>query len=301
MGTSSSYPGPTRRPPLLPPWAEDPLPLLPDRPVPPPERSPDIIPPGELPPRHVADRGPIVAVDYGPLVAPLLSGLPTTYRGPKAALGKIVNGGGMRAIQSSGRSYVRASGGVRGATRTAVAGRRATARLGGFLGAVSRNGVVQAAAAFGLANLLGRDAQFVLAAFIDALAPPGALREEAVARKAMIDTLSELFIKFDIEHQGVEALNTMSDSDIATIVGLSVTNYVNARFQEELVSRIERGAVSERDANVFAMQIREYIETNVRLDLKGMDVVQMDWNGAEGKAFVDQQFLRAYELLGGAP
>ena len=306
MGTSSSYPGPTRRPPLLPPWAEDPLP--PTAPVPPdlapppglpPEMPPDAVPPVEMPPRPVPDGGPKIAVDYRP-VEPISPDFPATFRGPKAALGKLVGGGGVGAIRSSARSYVRASGGPRGAARTAVAGRRATVRLGGFLGTVSQGGVLRAAASLGLTNLLGRDAQFVLAAFVDALAPAGALREEAIARKAVIDTLSELFDRFDVEHQGVQVLDTMSGEDVAAIVGLSVVNYVNARFQEELVARIERGAVSERDANIFATQIRDYIAANVRLDLQGVDVVRMDWNGAQGRTFVDQQYLRAYEILGDA-
>lgn len=291
MGTSSSYSGPTRRPPLLPPWAEDPLPIppgFPPEPIPPLERTPEPIPPIELPQRPVPDAGPRIAIDY----------LPATFRGPKSALGKLVGGGGGGALRSAGRSYVRASGGPGGAARTAVAGRRATVRLGGFLGTVSQSGIVRAAEVLGLTSLLGRDAQFVLAAFIDALAPAGALREEAIARKAMIDTLDELFERFDVENKGVQVLDTMSPENIADIIGLSVTNYVNARFQEELVSRIERGAVSERDANVFANQIREYIATNVRLDLQGVDVVRMDWNGTQGRAFIDQQYFRAYDLLG---
>lgn len=301
MGTSSSYPGPTRRPPLLPPWAEDPLPPappvtlgIPPQPIPP----PDLPPPDESQALPI-DSGPKTVIDYRP-IEPIAPNLPTTFRGPKSALGRLAGGGGGGAIRSAGQSYVRASGGPRGTVQTAVAGRRSTARLGGFLGAISQGGVARAAATLGLTNLLGRDAQFVLAAFIDALAPSGALREEAIARKAMIDTLDELFERFDVENQGIQVLDTMTTEDITAIVGLSITNYVNARFQEELISRIERGAISEREANVFATQIREYIATNVRLDLQSVDVVQVDWDGTQGRTFVSEQYLRAYQLLGGA-
>ena len=287
MGTSSSYSGPTRRPPLLPPWAEQPLP---SEPVLTPE-------PGQPPPPFDGQPDPNPDVVPLPHLAP--PPFPTTWRGPKTAVGRVAGGGGSAALASAARSYVRSSGGARGAAGTAVSGRRSTSGLGSFLGSVAGGGIVQAAAALGLTNLLGRDAQFVLAAFIDLLAPAGDIREEAIARKAVIDTLSELFDRFDVEQRGIEALDNMTGDDVGSIVALSITNYVNARFQQELVNRIERGAVSERDANVFATQIREYIETNVRLDIRGVNVLLIDWNGPEGTAFVDQQYVRAYDLLGG--
>lgn len=288
MGTSSSYPGPTRRPPLLPPWANQPLP---PEPLPPPD-------PEELLPEPQAPAD--IALGEAPVSPAPIPALPSTWRGPKTAVGKMVGGGGPAALTSAARSYVRSSGGPRGAAGTAVSGRRSTSRLGGFLSSVAGGGVSRTAAALGLTNLLGRDAQSVLAAFIDLLAPAGNIREEAIARKAIIETLSELFSRFDVEHRGVEVLDNMTGDDVSAIVALSITNYVNARFQQELVNRIERGAISERDANMFASQIREYIETNIRLDLQGTDTLRLDWEGPAGTAFVDLQYIKAYELLGDA-
>lgn len=202
-------------------------------------------------------------------------------------------------MRHAGRAYVRAHGGARAAASTAVSGRAATRRLGGFLADVARGGVAAAATALGITNLVGRDAQSVLAAIVDALASDGALREEAIERKALIETLDEVFLRFDVEANGIEALNGMTAADVADLVALSITHYVNVRFQEELVSRIERGALTERDANTYASEIRDFIEANVRLDLSGVDVLRMDWNRGEGRAFSDAQYERAYRLLGG--
>lgn len=281
MGTSSSYPGPTGSPPpLLPPWAEDPLPAPPQEPPVPSPPQPDAPPlptpqPGELPTLPVA--------------------LPS-WSAAKSAVTRFAGGRGI--LGGVTKSYVRASGGARRAASTSVAGRSSTSRLGGFLSSALRSGIVQAAALLGITDLVGRDAQFVLAAFIDRLAPAGALREEAIARKATIETISHMFERYDVEANGIQALDGMTADDVRAIVLLSITNYVNARFQEELISRVERAAISEPQANQLAGQIREYIETNVILDLGAVDVLTLDWNVA-GKQLVDDQYRKAYELLGG--
>jgi len=156
-----------------------------------------------------------------------------------------------------------------------------------------------AATQYGLTNLVGRDAQFILAAFIDSLAPDGALREEAIARAATIDTLTDLFERFDVGTNGIEALNNMTEEDVRDIVSISITNYVSERFLEELTGLVEQESVSETEANRFAGEIKEFIETNVRLDIEGIDPLTFDWQSAEGRAFVAEQYDKAYELLGG--
>src|SRR5579871_6380929 len=186
MGTSSSYNGPTGNPPLLPPWATDPLlpPLLL------PEDPPPVTPPLPLPPDQ--QTSPIPDSVSPQIITPGIT--PNgTWRAPKIAIGRFARGGGMSAAGSALRSYVRAHGGARQAAATAVAGRAATGRLGRFLADTAQRGIVQAANRLGLTNLVGRDAQLVLAAFIDLLLPPGALREQAVSRQAGIETLEALF------------------------------------------------------------------------------------------------------------
>lgn len=276
MGTSSSYTGPTGPPPpLLPPWAVDPI-----SPPPVPEPPPGQPPPSQPPPVQLAPPGA------------------SNWRAPKAAATRFARGTG--SLGSVARSYVRASGGPRQAAATAVSGRTSTARIGGLASALARGGIAEAATRLGLAALLGRDAQTVLATLLDWIAPAGALREESISRIAAIETLNDLFGRLEVERNGVEALNNVTADDARLLVAMSITNYVDARFQQELVSRVEQSAVTEQAANQLSREIREFVETNVRLDLSGTDVMQMDWEGAEGKRFVDGQYLKAYELLGGA-
>ncbi len=295
MGTSTSYPGPTRNNPLLPPWAADPLPPLP---LPPYDEQP---PPNVAPPSPENDEAPPAPVDT-PQATPDIPISPlSSWRAPKSALTRRARGNDRVSFGTISRGYVRASGGHRQAAATARAGRAATVRLGRFLAAGLRNGFAQVAQQLGLQNFVGRDAQFVLAAFIDLLAPAGAMREEAIARQAMIDTLSDWFDQLDVIARGFDALDALTPETMADLIILSVANYVNVRFQQELVSRIERGTLPEREANQLAAEAKEFIAEIIQIDFRGVDLVQVDWQGAEGRDLIAGIYETAYSLLGDAP
>jgi hypothetical protein len=185
------------------------------------------------------------------------------------------------------------------AAHTASSGRSVAGGFGGFLAGVVRDGVAAAAGALGLRNFLGRDAEFVLASFIDLLAPDGALLEDVAARKALIDTTFEMFERFNVAEDGIEALDGLDADGVKEIVCLYVTNYVYERFLLEMSNCIERGTLSERDANALTEQGKEFVEGEVRFDLGEVDVLALDWEGAEGERFVREIYERAYSLLGG--
>ena len=289
MGTSASYPGPTGRNPLLPPWAEEP-------PLSPPDETPEE---DDGEPTTDADDadGPQDAEPWDGTTPPepLVS-----WRASKSTMTRWVRGSGPTSLRSVARSYVGASGGPRGASAASRQGRAATARIGGFLADGLRNGFARAARNLGLQNFVGRDAQFVLASFIDLLAPVGALREDAAARKAVIETMSELFVRLDVEANGLAALDSLNPAGMLELVQISVTNYVNERFQQELVFRIEQGAISEREANDLSSEVKGFIAGIVRIDLGGIDPMALDWQGPQGTAFVERIYRAAYSLFGEA-
>jgi len=259
MGTSSSYPGPSGIKPLLPPWADEAAD----------QDNEDL--------RHIPD---------------------VSWRAPKAALSRMAHGSTTTRIKSVAQSYVRASGGSHTAAAAAQSGRIVTGHLANMLSTGISNGFAQAARQLGLGELRGRDADFVLASFVDLLAPDGALLEEAAARRATIVTMVELFAQCDVEAGGVEALNSLDAEGVKGVITLFVINYVDARLQQVLVSRIERGALTEQDANNLLMQMREYIAGIVQLDFTDIDVATLDWQGAEGQRRIERFYQDAYSVLG---
>ena len=192
---------------------------------------------------------------------------------------------------------MRAHGGARGAARASAAGRRSTRGVLAFLSDAARNGLAAAAERIGLRNLVGRDAQSVLAALIDILAPDGALLEEAAARAAVIDTLTELFDVLDVETNGIDTLDHLSEEDLARTFEVCICNVIEARFTQELANRVERAAIDEAEANRTLSEIRDYIRGLVELDLAGVQLLDIDWNGSEGATLVESWLAAAYAVL----
>jgi hypothetical protein len=286
MGTSSSYNGPVGKNPLLPPWALD-LQNLDD------DEQDDSEQDGENTEEQPRDKPQTPEIQNPSKIIP--PGV--SWSGAKGIVSRMSNGG-TGSWASAFRSYTRARGGSRTAARSSTAGKATTSRLGSFLGNIIRNGVAQAVRDLGLANYIGRDAQSLLAAFIDLLAPAGALLEEAIARKALTETITELFERYDVDADGFAALERIDADGMKEIIILSVTNYINERFEQELMNCIERGSISEDAANQLCEQAKEFISGVVAIDIEAIDVATFQWDGAEGKTFIDDLYQTAYSLLG---
>jgi inactivated superfamily I helicase len=156
---------------------------------------------------------------------------------------------------------------------------------------------VEAARRIGLRDFVGRDVQSVLAALIDLLAPEGALLEEAAARAAVIETMTELFDALDVETTGMDALDHLSEADLAKAFELSICNVIEARFTQELAHRVERSAMDETEANRTLSEIRDHIRGIVALDLEGVSLLDVDWRGTEGTTFIETWLSAAYAVL----
>ncbi|HXQ33765.1 MAG TPA: Qat anti-phage system associated protein QatB [Anaerolineales bacterium] len=285
MGTSSSSGGPTDNSPLLPPWA-DPLPPFDDLPL-------DGVPSPDIGTQPYVDAAP-----NSPASDQIPQSGPASWTSAKGALSRLARGTSSASFAPSFRKYVGARGGSRAAAHTAFSGRAVTGAFGGFLANVVRDGIGEAADALGLRDVLGRDAEFVLATFIDLLSPDGALLEDAATRKALIETTFEMFDRFNVQERGIEALNDLDAEGMKEIVCLYVTNYIYERFLMEMANCIERGLLSEADANALTDQGKEFVEGEVRFDLSEVDVLELDWSGQEGNDFVRTIYERAYFLLG---
>jgi hypothetical protein len=276
MGTSRSYDGPGDRPPLLPPWATGgggpdgppPDPGDPDGPPAPP------VPPPTPPP-----------------------GRP--WQQAKTNLTRYANGSspGNAGLSRAGQSYVGARGGAGRAAGTATAGRSSVDRAGQFYSALAGGGgLTRALETIGLRGLTGQPAEEVFAAIADALAPDGATLEEAAARRAVTESLSQLFAE-RVADGGLESLESMTPADVAGAVQNMVAAYVYHRWLEELGLSIERGATTAAEAVRMEREMRAYVRDLVQLELPAERAVTTNWEGPEGQSLVRRLFDDAYSLL----
>lgn len=207
-------------------------------------------------------------------------------------------GGGGRQLRNAGRRYVQAKGGATRAARAATGGRAATVRLGGFLSDVARRGISEAARALGLADVVGRPVETVLAAIANALAPDGATLEEVAARRAIDDSLTTIFEQYGVDDAGIEQLNALGAEGTRKAIELSVTAYIYQRWLQELGQKIEERAINASSAKKLERDVKAYVTEIVKLDLKDRDPLTINWNQAEGREFIERIYGEAYSLLG---
>jgi hypothetical protein len=277
MGTSTSHGGPKDKKPLLPPWA---LPANDD--------NADDTPPTD----HTSDD----AVPGGNEQQP--TGTHPTWQAAKTQMTKFAkSGGGHEGIAKAGSAYVAAKGGSRAAAASSGTGQHVATRVGGFFSSVSARGIQEAIASLGLTTAVGESAEIVFAKIADALSPAGATREEAAARKAVDDVLSDLYDKFVLDDGNIESLDRMTPDDIRTAIENCVSAYIYHRWLEELGFRIEKGSVTENSAVAMENQMQDYVKDSVSLEITEIDVLNFDWHGAAGQQLIERVFQDAYSIL----
>ena len=217
-------------------------------------------------------------------------------------MGRAAGGGGSgrrNAFKSSASSYVKAHGGSRVAARSATAGRSSTAALGGFLSSVASRGLNATMTAYGLQASIGKGAPAVFAAIMNAVAPAGGSREQAVARDAIGKALDDVYEKFVSADGDVSHLDSMTAADVAAAVEAAVIAYINSKWVEELGIKIEQRAVSESDAVRLERDLKEFVKESVVLDLAGRDILKVDWKAADGQGLIQTVYEKAYGIMGG--
>jgi hypothetical protein len=310
MGTSKSNGGPKDKIPLLPDWAFPPL----EEEEPPleeeeqeQENPPD--PEDEVEKEDEGDDNDADDddgsdepaddddADVGTEQAPTVE--TSTWRSARTFLSKAVKKSGDRRAEfrRAAQSYVRAHGGARRASQNSPSGRAATGRLAGFLSDVARRGIDAALEALNLSSVVGRDAQTVFAAISNALSPEGASPEQAVAREAINDVLSDIYERFVGDDGDISKLNALTGEDVAKAITDSVSTYIYKRWLQELGKQIEKKAVSSSEAVSLEREAKLFIKDSVKLDFKTTDPLSVNWK-TDGHSIVETIYTQAYSLFG---
>lgn len=287
MGTSSSHTGPTDGPGLLPSWAnagdQDDGSSAPNDGADGADNSSD----GDS-----SDSGANEVASASP------SGL---WRGAKSAMTRYAGSGGGSSnsgrLRSSASNYVKAKGGSRAAASSAASGKVSARSIGGFLASVSKSGIQNTFQAIGLRDVIGESTEAVFAALVDRLAPSGATKEEAAARSATLEVMAYLYETVIQEGGDIATLETMDEATIESVVEMGVAGYIYNMWLEELGISIEKRAVSETQAVKLEHEVRDYVNSCVKLELNDKSPIDINWDGQEGRRIIDQVYSDAYSVL----
>jgi len=204
-------------------------------------------------------------------------------------------------IRKAAKTYVRTLGGSRGATRAASRGIAGGRSLGRFLGSVSTSGggagLNQTLTQLGLSNFIGHSSEETLAKIADAIAPIGATNDEAIARDAIIATLDQLYSKI-LENGGdITELESLTPEMIKETVIEYVAIYIFKKWVYELGMAVEKNTITEKQAIEMELEIKDFINAEVKLSLNDKNVQDFDLNNRANQQLIDTIFQTAYSTL----
>ena len=182
-------------------------------------------------------------------------------------------------IQENGGA-AQISGGGSGGTIGGSAGRAVAQRLGGFISAVGEVGLTGALRREGLAHLVGRPVQEILAALLDHLGGPASTIDDVDARTALARLEEELLkdaqTPDDIERILQEQTINL-DVMLRDYFGLYLFEQFCRVFFERLVQK--RG---ESKALAFLDDIKEFIKATLVNRVGRHAIAKISWVGQEG-------------------
>jgi hypothetical protein len=191
---------------------------------------------------------------------------------------------------------VRAAGGARTAARGARAGRQTAGRLGAFLATAATAGLAAAVRQLGIEEYVRRDVWSFLSDLVDVLAPDGATLDEAIARRALTDTLSELYGDETVA-DAAEGLARLTPEGIGVAVEHFVARYVYTQLIEVLGSRLYDSSRSPQEIRRLEQDVRDYVFQTVRLSVRDVDLRTIDLGGEDGRRLIEDAFAEGYDYL----
>ncbi|MCK9207385.1 MAG: hypothetical protein M0P66_09770 [Salinivirgaceae bacterium] len=292
MGTSSMYGGPNRSP-LLPPDfnngdgnSDNPNPQ--DKPEQQPkENKPSDNNPAENPNKN--ESAPQESSSNNPQY--------TSWRPAKNSMSKYATGkGGSNGKKNAVSNYVKSHGGSQNAAKSAKSAIRTTISIGDFFGGVKQKGITQVLKDFQI-PIEGRKPKEILNDIVNVLAPTPDLNDDSVARKALVNTMSIIYEKFDDEKKDISLLDSL-DPDISKVL---ITKYIETFIYERLIYEvgcsIEKYSENSKAAAKIEKELKEYIETKVSTTLKDKPLSIINSETKNVNVLVEGLYQQCYKVL----
>lgn len=278
MGTSSAYPGPGGRTPLVPSW-------LPSGGAPEPEPGPPPPPPGDAPP-------PIPSPPDLPPIPNIAS--PDRFTPARTNFSRFASSGGRdrASLRRAVSHYVStASGGSRPAAQRMGSSRIAGGRLLGFLSSAGANGPREALRTLNLENLAGRPIEEIFVGLVDYVCQDGGTVDEGIAREAFIETIA------DLADNGIVNLDGLTADQMQTIFELYASHAIEARLCNDIGTKAITLPSSVADATRVQTQLFDFVRRSVGDAFTAAPAAIRDLTPERVFDFVTRVYEQAFSIL----
>jgi hypothetical protein len=201
--------------------------------------------------------------------------------GGQGGHGRGGGGGGGRGRGGGGGG----GGGVRGAARA----------FGHFVTEVAAMGLAEALRNLGLGSLEGKTPEEIAMALLDALCGPGSTIDSVDLRNALSALVTNL-LGDAANFAGAEQALAAAAGSLEQLVQDLFGNYIYERFQTTMYAGLEtaHGAAA---ADGCLEAVRDFVQSELRLEGSSRDLTAIDWAGKEGAVFVNSILNRTLEVF----
>jgi hypothetical protein len=292
MGTSSSGSGPGKNSPLLPNW-DIPLELPPTN-LPSNNSEPDNSNPENSDPENPNLENSNLENQSTDNVQQVLTG---NWGGVKSKLGRIANSkkGSHYSYKGLASQYVRNVGGVKNAVRSSRSGIKGGASLGGFLGSIGSIGLNDTLKNYGLSDYIGKTAEEIFAKISEKICPLGSTNEDAITRKAILDSLSSMYLRY--EDNGNIVFDNLQEQDLELVFTEYISYYIYHKWLYELGLAIENKNITEKEAVSLEEEVKEFIFNEIEVEFKGKKIIEINFQSNEGQKIIEDIFEQSYTTL----
>jgi len=214
----------------------------------------------------------------------------------KSYISKLASGKRTYGTKKAVSNYVRAYGGSRNAAKTAKSAIRTTINIGSFFGGVSKKGITEVLNEHQI-PIEGRKAKEILNDIVNLLAPIPSLRGKAVARKALVNAMSNIYELFEDESTDISVLDSINQDFTITLIEQYFISFIYERLINDLGSRIETNAENSIAAARIEREIKEYIKTKVSTTLRDKPLSSINSSTKNVSMLVESLYQQCYKVL----
>jgi hypothetical protein len=160
-------------------------------------------------------------------------------------------------------------------------------RAAGFINLVHTEGLTKALEHSGLVNLIDKSLDEIFIGLIDYFSGNGSLLDEAVVRDSMCELMNEIFKDIlDINKVEEKFKNIDPQEFIMNFIIKCIQKDFLTSFSEKILSKCKNS----KQHTLIQNNIKEFIKVTIKNRFNKKEIVSIDWNGKEVKAFITKMY-----------
>ncbi|MDT8717022.1 hypothetical protein IAI10_10165 [Clostridium sp. 19966] len=193
-------------------------------------------------------------------------------------------------------NYVKAYGGAKRASTQSASGRNSTVQLGKFLSSIRSVGIIKTFEKLHI-DYVGKSVETLLSEMVNIISSNSNTKEDAIARNATIEALSEIYDFLEQNNKDITSLDRIDDCIFEQIMSIYISDYIFEKMLNDLQSRFEQYAKNTQEALRVEKEFKDYIKNSVDIKLKQAKLEQIDYNNADIGKIIENLYTECFEVL----